>query len=87
MRYLHMTSFNWRGMLGTPAVLIAVTLVFIAQLAFTYLPVMHHLFDTRPLRITDGMLIITIGIAMMVALEVEKVVLRRVGSTPTNRNV
>ncbi|WP_425348136.1 HAD-IC family P-type ATPase [Vreelandella boliviensis] len=86
VRYLHMTSFNWRGVLGTPAVLIAVTLVFIAQLAFTYLPIMHHLFDTRPLGITDGMLIITIGVAMMIVLEVEKVVLR-LGNTPTNNNV
>ena len=86
VRYLHMTSFNWRGVLGTPAVLIAVTLVFIAQLAFTYLPIMHHLFDTQPLGITDGMLIITIGVAMMIVLEVEKVVLR-LGNTPTNNNV
>ena len=79
VRYLHMTSFNWRGVLGTPAVLIAVTLVFIAQLAFTYLPVMHRLFDTRPLGIADGVLIITIGIVMMVVLEVEKTLVRRSG--------
>lgn len=79
VRYLHMTSFNWRGVLGTPAVLIAVTLVFIAQLAFTYLPVMHRLFDTRPLGIADGVLIITIGIAMMIVLEVEKTLVRRSG--------
>lgn len=79
VRYLHMTSFNWRGVLGTPAVLIAVTLVFIAQLAFTYLPVMHRLFDTRPLGIADGVLIITIGIVMIVVLEVEKTLVRRSG--------
>lgn len=86
VRYLNMTSFNWRGVLGTPAVLIAVTLVFIAQLAFTYLPLMHHLFDTRPVRITDGVLIITIGVAMMIVLEVEKVVLRRAENTQASNN-
>lgn len=77
VRYLHMTSFNWRGVLGTPAVLIAVAVVVFAQLAFTYLPVMHSLFDTRPLGIADGVLIITIGIAMMIVLEVEKMLVRR----------
>lgn len=79
VRYLHMSSFNWRGLLGTPAVLIAVTVVFIAQLMFTYLPVMHSLFDTRPLGIADGVLIIGIGIAMMIVLEVEKTLVRRAG--------
>ncbi|MBR9903455.1 MAG: HAD-IC family P-type ATPase [Gammaproteobacteria bacterium] len=79
VRYLHMTSFNWRGVLGTPAVLTAVTVVFIAQLAFTYLPVMHGLFDTRPLGIADGVLIISIGIAMMIVLEVEKTLIQRAG--------
>lgn len=79
VRYLHMTSFNWRGVLGTPAVLAAVTVVFIAQLAFTYLPVMHGMFDTRPLGIADGVLIISIGIAMMIVLEVEKTLMQRAG--------
>lgn len=67
--------------------LIAVTVVFIAQLAFTYLPIMHHLFDSRPVRITDGVLIITIGVAMMIVLEVEKVVLRRAGNPQASNNV
>ncbi|MFC3282071.1 cation-transporting P-type ATPase [Litchfieldella rifensis] len=79
VRYLHMTSFNWRGVLGTPAVLIAVAVVVVAQLAFTYLPVMHVLFDTRPLDVADGVLIISIGMAIMVVLEVEKVLMRRSG--------
>ena len=79
VRYLHMTSFNWRGVLGTPAVLIAVSMVVFAQLAFTFLPVMHRLFDTRPLGIADGVLIIAIGIAMMIVLEVEKTLVRRTG--------
>ncbi|EHJ91790.1 Cation-transporting ATPase pma1 [Vreelandella boliviensis LC1] len=79
VRYLHKTSFSWRGVLGTPAVLIAVSVVFIAQLAFTYLPVMHSLFDTRPVGVVDGVLIVSIGIAMMVVLEVEKALVRRAG--------
>ncbi|HSP31524.1 MAG TPA: HAD-IC family P-type ATPase, partial [Halomonas sp.] len=79
VRYLHMSSFNWRGVLGTPAVLIAVTVVFIAQLAFTYLPIMHSLFDTRPLDFMDGLLVISMGVAMMFVLEAEKYLVRRGG--------
>nr|WP_309105287.1 cation-transporting P-type ATPase [Chromohalobacter salexigens] len=79
VRYLHMTSLNWRGVLGTPAVLIAVTVVIVAQFAFTYLPVMHGLFDTRPIAFADGVLIIGIGIALMIVLEAEKILMRRLG--------
>ncbi|WP_083570954.1 HAD-IC family P-type ATPase [Halomonas sp. QHL1] len=79
VRYLNMSSFNLRGVLGTPAVLIAVTVVLIAQLAFTYLPVMHSLFDTRPLDFMDGLLVISMGVAMMFVLEAEKYLVRRGG--------
>jgi magnesium-transporting ATPase (P-type) len=79
VRYLHMTSLSWRGVLGTPAVLIAVAVVVAAQLAFTYLPIMQGLFDTRPVSLADGLLIVAVGAAMMVVLEIEKHVMRRTG--------
>ncbi|MCY7339015.1 MAG: cation-transporting P-type ATPase, partial [Sphingomonas bacterium] len=41
VRYLHMTSFSIRGVLGTRAVLAAVGVVIAAQLAFTYAPFMQ----------------------------------------------
>ncbi len=79
VRYLHMTSFTWRGALGTPPVLIAIAVVIAAQLAFTYLPLMHRLFATRPVALADGLLIIAVGALAMVILEVEKRVMRRLG--------
>jgi len=79
VRYLHMTSFSWRGVLGTPAVLIAVSVVVLAQFAFTYLPIMQRLFDTRPVSLGDGLLIVAVGAAMMAVLEIEKLVMRRTG--------
>ncbi len=79
VRFLHMTSFHWRGVLGTPAVLTAVTVVVIAQCAFTYLPLMQGLFDTRPVALADGILILVTGIALMIVLELEKVLRRRAG--------
>ena len=77
VRYLHVSSFSWRGMLGTPAVLLAIAAVIVAQLAFTYLPFMHELFESRPVNFRDGLLIIAAGIALMVILEGEKLLLRR----------
>ncbi len=79
VRYLHMTSFTWKGALGTPPVLIAVGAVIAAQFAFTYWPVMQTLFATKPVALADGLLIIGIGVAAMIILETEKHLMRRLG--------
>lgn len=79
VRYLHRTSFTWRGAMGTPAVLWAIGGVIVAQAAFTYLPLMQQLFDTRALGVTEAALIIGIGLALLVVLELEKALLRRLG--------
>ncbi|MCX7562112.1 HAD-IC family P-type ATPase [Xanthomonadaceae bacterium XH05] len=79
VRYLHMRSFTLRGIRGTPAVLWAISVVVLAQLVFTYLPLMQRLFDTRPVPLHDGLVIVAIGIALFVALEIEKWLLRRLG--------
>jgi magnesium-transporting ATPase (P-type) len=79
VRFLHMTSMTVRGTLGTPAVLIAVVVVVLAQIAFTYLPIMQRLFDTRPLSAFDGTVIVAAGVVLLSVLEVEKVIFRRLG--------
>lgn len=79
VRYLHMTSFSWRGVLGTPAVLIAIAVLVVAQLLFTYAPFMQALFETRPLSLTDGILIVAIGAGLMILLEGEKLLMRHLG--------
>ena len=79
VRYLHTTSYTWRGMLGTPAVLLAVSAVVVAQFAFTYLPVMQRLFDTRPVTLAAGLLIVAAGVVMMAILEIEKALVQRFG--------
>ncbi|HQF29970.1 MAG TPA: cation transporting ATPase C-terminal domain-containing protein, partial [Hyphomicrobiales bacterium] len=76
VRYLHGGSITWRGMLGTPSVLIGVGSIVALQFAFTYLPVMQFLFDTRNVGLVDGLVIVAVGVAMMVLLEIEKVVRR-----------
>jgi magnesium-transporting ATPase (P-type) len=79
VRYLHVSSITLRGALGTPAVLVALAVVVVAQFAFTYLPFMQQWFGTRPLALADGALIIAVGAAAMVLLELEKALLRRFG--------
>jgi calcium-translocating P-type ATPase len=79
VRYLHRTSFTLRGVLGTPAVLAAVGAITAAQFAFTYAPFMNAWFDTRPVALADGILVVLAGVALLVLLEGEKALLRKLG--------
>ncbi|MCW5737519.1 MAG: cation-transporting P-type ATPase [Enhydrobacter sp.] len=72
VRYVHGTSLSWQGVLGTPAVLVGVATVALAQLAFTYLPPMQAVFGTRPVSFADGAAIVAVGIALLVIVEIEK---------------
>ena len=78
IRYLHMTSFTWTGVKGTGPVLAAIAVVVAGQFAFTYLPVMNTLFDSQPLGLLDGVIIVAIGVLSLVVLEIEKYLLRGV---------
>ncbi|WP_026987633.1 cation-transporting P-type ATPase [Fodinicurvata fenggangensis] len=77
IRFLHRTSFSLQGLMGTPAVLLSVAGIFLLQLLFTYAPFMQTIFDTRPVDFHDGLLVIACGIGILVVLEVEKAVRRR----------
>jgi magnesium-transporting ATPase (P-type) len=77
VRYMHVSSLSLRGFLGTPAVLVAISLVTVLQLGFTYLPVMETFFGTRPLTLQQGLQVISVGVLVLGVLEVEKYTLRR----------
>jgi len=77
IRYVHGSALTWQGLLGTPAVLIGVAVVVLGQLAFTYLPAMRLVFDSRPVAALDGLAVIAVGVALLVIVEIEKVLLRR----------
>jgi magnesium-transporting ATPase (P-type) len=79
VRYLNIRSITWQGALGTPAVLAAIAVVVIGQLAFTYLPFMNITFGSRPLGLADGALVIALSAGLMIFLEAEKHLLRRMG--------
>lgn len=83
VRYLYATSFTLRGLVGTPAVLIGVAGVVVGQIAFTYLPFMNVLFDTRPVAFFDGVAVVGVGIALFAVLEIEKAIRGRLRSRRT----
>ena len=72
IRYVHGPSITWRGVFGTPAVLIGVALVVAMQFAFTYVPVMQRIFGTAPIGLVDGLLIVGVGVALLLLVEIEK---------------
>lgn len=72
VRYTHGSSLTWRGIMGTPAVLIGVALVIAAQMAFTYVPALQAIFGSRPLDLAEGSLVIAVGIIVLFIVEIEK---------------
>ncbi|MFN3461067.1 MAG: cation-transporting P-type ATPase [Oceanibaculum sp.] len=72
VRYTHGTSFTPRGFLGTPAVLVGIATIAVAQAAFTYLPLMQGIFDTRAVSALDAAAIMGVGVALLILAEIEK---------------
>jgi magnesium-transporting ATPase (P-type) len=77
VRYLKAPSFTWRGVRGTPRVLLAVAGVLGLQPLFTFTPMMQTLFSTEALPLPWGAGIVAVGATLLVILEIEKAVLRR----------
>jgi magnesium-transporting ATPase (P-type) len=82
VRYLHGTSFTWTGLVGTPAVLIGVGSITVAQFLFTYAPFMQSVFATRAVSFADGVSIVLVGAVFFAILEIEKLVRRRLRFLP-----
>jgi magnesium-transporting ATPase (P-type) len=82
VRYLKAPSFTLQGVKGTPLVLLSVAAVFALQLLFTYAPFMQRFFASTPLPLGTGLLIVAVGVLVLLVLELEKLVLRRLGWMP-----
>ncbi|MEE4120689.1 MAG: cation transporting ATPase C-terminal domain-containing protein, partial [Paracoccaceae bacterium] len=76
VRFLNTTSLSLRAALGTRPILIAVGAVTALQLVFTYAPFMEAFFGTRPLSLTEGALVVAVGPALLLILEIEKRLVR-----------
>lgn len=72
VRYLHLTSLTWTGVLGTRAVLLGILAAALFQIAFTYTPLMQRIFATESVALRHGIAIVAIGGALLAILEGEK---------------
>jgi magnesium-transporting ATPase (P-type) len=79
VRYLKAPSFTVEGVKGTPRVLAAVAAVVLLQLGFTYAPFMQRLFGSAALPPEVLPAVLGAGVAVLLVLEVEKALLRRLG--------
>ncbi len=77
VRRLHATSLTLKSMVGTRAVLVAVTTVIVLQLMFTYTPFMKVLFDSRPMEFVHGVEVLLLGVVFFAVLELEKSIRHR----------
>ncbi|MCC5856029.1 MAG: HAD-IC family P-type ATPase [Idiomarina sp.] len=82
VRYLRRGSFFKEGLKGNGPVLLAVSLVFLLQLAFTYAPPLQQLFSTASLSLAHGFICVSIGVGVFVILEVEKALFGRLRTRP-----
>jgi magnesium-transporting ATPase (P-type) len=76
-RFITAPSLHWRGLFGSRPVLIAVALVIVFQLLFTYLPMFQFLFHTEPLQLTEWLVLIAIAANVLWVVELDKWFARR----------
>jgi ATPase, P-type (transporting), HAD superfamily, subfamily IC len=72
IRNMYGTSLTWQAVRGTKMVWLAVIVVTVAQFAITYLPPLQAVFATEAIALGDGLLIVGIGVALFVLVELEK---------------
>ncbi len=71
-RYLQRPVLTRDGLLGNRPVLVAVAVVLVFQLLFTYAPPMQLLFDTRPVSLYSWVLIVLVTSSVLFLVELEK---------------
>lgn len=76
-RYLLANSLSWQGVFGSRAALVAIGLVAVFQLGWTYLPFMQLVFGTEGLSLLHWTVIGIASVAVFLLVEAEKWVLRR----------
>lgn len=72
VRNIYGTSLTWHAMHGTKVIWIVLFIVTAAQFAFTYFPPLQRVFNTEAVSFLDGILIVGVGVASLIAVEIEK---------------
>ncbi|MCV0426474.1 MAG: HAD-IC family P-type ATPase [Roseibium sp.] len=86
VRNIFSTSINFEAFKGTPAVWISLGVVTVAQFAVTYLPAAQPILGTSAVPMTDGIVIIGIGIVFFATIETEKRLRLILAGTRENRS-
>ncbi|MBE9559730.1 MAG: HAD-IC family P-type ATPase, partial [Proteobacteria bacterium] len=76
-RYITASVFNWSGFTGNPYVLIAIVVLIIFQLGFTYLAPMQLLFGTTAIGLNLWLHILLVSSSVLFLVELEKYFARR----------
>ncbi|WP_290653064.1 cation-transporting P-type ATPase [Aquisalimonas sp.] len=77
LRLIYQPVLVGGALLRTRAMWVAIAVLIVLQLAFTYAPVMHTLFGTTPIGLQDWVRILLFGVAVFTIVELEKAVIRR----------
>ena len=83
LRLIHQPVLLGGALLRSRAMWIAIGVLVMLQLAFTYAPLMHTLFGTTAIGADDWARILVFGVAVFVIVELEKMVLRRLSWVQT----
>ncbi len=77
VRSLRARTLTVTGIVGTRAVAVAVLVVVSLQLMFTYAPFMQFFFDSRPMGLREGAIVVALGVTVFFLLEIEKTLRNR----------
>ncbi|MEM1102835.1 MAG: cation-transporting P-type ATPase [Pseudomonadota bacterium] len=86
VRNIYGASLTWSAAKGTRIIWICVVVVTTLQFAITYAPPLQTVFGTAPVTLTDGVLVLGLGAALFVLLEIEKQLRLSLGRRGASRN-
>lgn len=72
IRNIYSTSLTWKAVRGTKVVWLVVVVITAAQFAITYFPPLQKVFATESILFWDGVIILGLGIALFIVVEIEK---------------
>lgn len=75
-RYLLSSALSCKGLLGSPYVLLAISILAVIQLLFTYNPLMQKLFGTMAIDTAVWIKVVSFGVLLFLVVEVEKSLIR-----------
>ena len=75
-RYIRESVLNWEGIVGNRYVLIAIAILIVLQLGFTYLVPMQALFGTTAIDLSVWLRIVLVSSSVLFLVELEKYVVR-----------